>query len=73
LLSLNGLDFETTISSVASCFNNIGPAFNLAGPMLNYNCFNGFSKLLLSFAMLLGRLEIYPLLIALIPSSWARK
>lgn len=73
IVSLNGLDIETTISAVASCFNNVGPAFNLAGPMANYNCFNDFSKIILSFAMLLGRLEIYPLLIALIPSTWAKK
>lgn len=71
LLSFNGLDFETTITSVASCFNNVGPGFNQA--YQNYNCYNDFSKIILSLTMLLGRLEVYPLLIALIPSTWAKK
>ena len=73
LLSFNNFDFETTISSVAACFNNVGPAFGLAGPISSYADYSGFSKLLLSFAMLMGRLEIYPLLLALSPSTWIKK
>ena len=73
LLSFNNFDFETTVSSVAACFNNVGPAFGLAGPISSYADFNGFSKLVLSFAMLMGRLEIYPLLLALSPSTWIKK
>ena len=73
LLSFNNFDFETTVSSVAACFNNVGPAFGLAGPISSYADFNSFSKLVLSFAMLMGRLEIYPLLLALSPSTWIKK
>ncbi len=73
LLSFNNFDFETTVSSVAACFNNVGPAFGLAGPISSYADYSGFSKLLLSFAMLMGRLEIYPLLLALSPSTWIKK
>lgn len=63
LISLNNLDFSTNFSAVAACFNNIGPAFGLAGPMSNYNCFNYFSKIVLIFDMLAGRLELIPILI----------
>ena len=73
LISFNGFDFETTISSVAACFNNVGPAFGLAGPASSYADFSGFSKFVLSVAMLMGRLEIYPLLLALIPSTYIKK
>lgn len=73
LISFNNFDFETTISSVTACFNNVGPAFGIAGPVSNYSEFSGFSKLVLSFAMLMGRLEIYPLLLALAPSTWIKK
>lgn len=67
LLSLNNLDFFTNFSALASCFNNIGPAFNLAGPMSNYNCFNWFSKLVLIIDMLAGRLELIPMLVLISP------
>ncbi len=72
VLSLDGLDFETTFSSVVSCMNNIGPAMNLAGPTLNYSCYSGFGKLLLSFSMLFGRLELYPMLMLFTPSAWRK-
>ncbi len=70
LVAINGFDFETTFSAVCSCINNIGPGFGLASS--NFSCFNGFSKIVLSIAMLLGRLEIYPLLLALIPTTWLK-
>ena len=73
LVSFNGLSFETTLSSVSACFNNIGPGFDLVGPASNYSVFNGFSKIVLSIAMLLGRLEIYPLLLILIPTTWKKR
>lgn len=67
LVSLDNLDFETTVSSVFTCIGNVGPAFGLAGPMGNFAMYSDFSKLVLSFAMLVGRLEIYPILIFLFP------
>ncbi len=73
ILSLDRFDFETNFSAVASCFNNIGPAFGAAGPAHNYADFSVLSKLTLSACMLLGRLEIYPLLLALTPATWTRK
>ena len=75
ILSLEGapFDFETNFSAVAACFNNIGPGFGVVGPMGSYEQYSAFSKLLLSFAMLFGRLEIFPLLIALNPSSWKKR
>ena len=66
-------DFETTFSSAVSCFNNVGPAFGAAGPAASYAEYSAFSKILLSVAMLLGRLEIYPMLFLLSPSAWSKK
>ena len=70
LLRFDGFDIETTFSSVATCFNNVGPALGAAGPMSNFAEFSNFSKVLLSFAMLLGRLEIWPIIMTLAPSTW---
>ena len=72
LLAFEGLDFTTTFSGLAACLNNIGPALAKAGPTLNYNCFSPIGKLILSFAMLFGRLELYPMLILFIPSAWKK-
>lgn len=72
-ISFEPFDFETSFSAALSCFNNIGPGFSAVGPMASYAEYTGFSKMILSFAMLLGRLEIYPLLIALTPSTWTKK
>ncbi|MBR6115414.1 MAG: TrkH family potassium uptake protein [Oscillospiraceae bacterium] len=72
LLALEGLDFTTTFSGLAACLNNIGPALGKAGPALNYNCFSWFGKIILSFAMLFGRLEVYPMLMLFIPSAWKK-
>ena len=73
LLSLNGFNFATNFSAAVSCFNNVGPGFDAVGPFASYAEYSGFSKLILSFAMLLGRLEIFPILIALSPSTWIKK
>lgn len=72
-ISLDGFDFETNLTAAVSCANNIGPAFGAAGPASNYADFSSLSKLILSFTMLFGRLEIYPMLIALSPSTWSKK
>lgn len=70
LLSFNGFDIETTFSATAACFNNIGPGFGKVGPLSSYAGFSAFSKWLLSGAMLLGRLEIWPILLTLYPATW---
>ena len=58
---------------MAACYNNIGPGLNLVGPTLSYAEYTPFVKLVLSLAMLFGRLEIYPMLISLSPSTWMKK
>lgn len=73
IISLDAFDLETNITAAVACFNNIGPAFSAAGPMASYADFSNVSKITLSFAMLLGRLEIFPLLIAAIPSTWRKR
>ncbi len=73
LLSIEPFGIETNLSATAACFNNVGPGFAGVGPTANYSAYSNLSKLLLSFAMLLGRLEIFPLIIAFSPATWSRK
>lgn len=73
LLSLEKFDLVTTFTAVASCINNIGPGLELVGPVGNFAAFSAPSKLLLSFLMLVGRLEIFPMLLLFAPSIWKRK
>lgn len=63
LLSLDGHDIPTTVTAVITCMNNVGPGLNEVGPSGNFAGFSWWAKLLLSADMLLGRLEIYPLLV----------
>lgn len=62
---------ETNLSAAISCFNNIGPLFSQT--LTSFSAYSGFSKFVLSVAMLLGRLEIYPLLLTCLPSTWLKK
>ncbi len=73
LLCLEPFDLETNFTAAVSCFNNVGPGLASVGPMANYASYSPFAKLLLSFAMLFGRLEIFPLIIALSPATWSKK
>lgn len=73
LLGFENFDLETNISAAASCFNNIGPGFKAIGPTMNYSLYSPFAKIVLSLAMLFGRLEIYPLIFAFSPSTWTKK
>ncbi len=72
LISLEGKDLITTLSSVVTTLSNIGPGFELVGPAGNFSSFSGASKLLLSFCMIAGRLELYPMLLLFAPSFWKR-
>ena len=72
LVSLNGHNFTTTVTSVVATLNNIGPGFDLVGPMGNFSCFNDFSLLVLIFDMLAGRLEIFPLLMIFSKYTWKK-
>ena len=68
-----GFDGVSNFTAVAACYNNIGPGLNLVGPTASYAGYGPFFKIILSFAMLFGRLEIYPMLISLSPSTWIKK
>ena len=71
-LSFDGFSLETNLSATLACLNNIGPGLDLVGPTANYGAFSLGSKLLLSLVMLLGRLEIFPLLMLFLPQTWRR-
>lgn len=73
LLSLEGFDLVTTFTALASCINNIGPGLEMVGPLGNFSAFSPAAKLLLSFDMLVGRLEIFPMLLLFAPSIWRRR
>jgi len=66
----DGQSIETTFSSVAACINNVGPGLDAAGPMSNFAFYSVASKLVLVLDMLLGRLEIFPILLLFSPSTW---
>ncbi|MBR5521807.1 MAG: TrkH family potassium uptake protein [Oscillospiraceae bacterium] len=70
LFALDGFDTETTVTSVMACINNIGPGLNMVGPVGNFSMFSPVSKLLLSLNMLIGRLEIWPMLLLFSPSVY---
>ena len=72
LISIEGKDMVTNFSAVATTLGNVGPGLNIVGPMGNFSSFTDFSKLLFSFLMLVGRLEIYPMLLLLLPSFWKK-
>lgn len=73
LISLEGYDMETNFTAVTATINNIGPGLSLVGPTCNFGFFTDFSKIVLSFDMLAGRLELFPLLLLFCPSVWKPK
>ena len=73
IVSSDGFDSTTSFTSVVACFNNIGPGLGKVGPLGSYSDFSILSKIILSLDMLLGRLEIFPLLISIAPSAWKNK
>lgn len=72
LICVDELDFTTNFTAVAATLNNIGPGMELVGPTQNYSVFSGFSKCILMFDMLAGRLELFPVLLLLFPASWRK-
>ena len=72
IISLDGMDLTTSFTAIAATINNIGPGLELVGPMGNFDCFSFLSKIVMIFDMLAGRLEIYPLMIFFLPSTWKR-
>ena len=73
LLSFNGFDLITSFTAVATCINNVGPGLEVIGPMGSFAEFSPWSKWLLSFDMLAGRLELFPMLALFAPSTWRRR
>lgn len=72
VVSLDGFDFETNFSAVAATYNNIGPGLGGVGPMSNFSGYSVLSKIVLSLDMLIGRLEIFPILLLFSPSTWKK-
>lgn len=71
LISVNGYDFQTNVTAVITCFNNMGPCLgDTIGAAGNFSGFNPFCKIILSLDMLFGRLEIFPMLVLFTPSAW---
>lgn len=72
LISVDELSFTTNFTAVAATLNNIGPGLEMVGPTQNFAVYSVFSKFVLMFDMLAGRLELFPMLIILVPSCWKK-
>ena len=72
-VSLDNVDLVTAFTSVAATLNNIGPGLSMVGPSCNYGGLSVFSKAVLMFDMLAGRLELFPILLLLAPQTYSRK
>lgn len=72
LIAIDNFDLVTNFTAVAATINNIGPGLGLVGPTGNFSAFSDFSKLILTFDMLVGRLELFPMLILFSPSTWKK-
>ena len=72
LISIDNFDMTTNFTAVAATINNIGPGLELVGPTQNFGLFSDFSKLVLIFDMLAGRLELYPLLVLFLRDTWRK-
>jgi trk system potassium uptake protein TrkH len=72
LLSIRQSDLVTAMTATLTCLSNVGPGFNGVGPTENFAFFSPAAKLLLSFLMLAGRLEIYPVLLLFSPNVWRK-
>ena len=72
IVSFDGHDIATNFTAILSCLSNMGPGMGLVGPAGNYSIFSNLSKITMTFAMLLGRLEIFPLLVLFAPSTWKK-
>ena len=73
ILSFENFSLETNLTAAITCLNNVGPGLGDVGPAGGFGAYSDLSKIVLSFAMLLGRLEIYPLVLALLPGTWTKR
>lgn len=72
VIALDNFSFGTSFTSVIACIGNIGPGLDLVGPMGNYAPFSGLSKVVLSFSMIIGRLELLPIMVLFSTRAWSR-
>ena len=72
VVGLDNFSFGTTLTAVITCVSNVGPGLEMVGPMGNFSLFSDVSKLVLSFCMIVGRLEIFPLLVLFSRNAWKR-
>lgn len=72
LISIEGKDMVTNFTAIAATFNNIGPGLEVVGPTGNFSSFTDFSKLVMTFDMLAGRLELFPMLLLFYPKTWKK-
>ncbi len=72
-VSLDGFDFTTNFTASLTCLNNVGPGFGMVGPAGNFAAFSALSKIVLTFIMIFGRLEIMPMIILLSPLGWKQR
>lgn len=72
VVGLDNFSFGTTLTAVITCISNVGPGLEMVGPAGNFSQFSVLSKLVLSFMMILGRLEMYPILVLFSGSAWKR-
>ena len=72
LVSINNHDFTTTFSAVVTCINNVGPGLSLVGPVENFTVMSSLSKIVLTLDMLIGRLEVFPMMILFVPTTWKK-
>jgi trk system potassium uptake protein TrkH len=70
IVSLDGFSFETNFTAVVATLSNIGPGLDVVGPTGNFAAFSDVSKIVLSMCMLIGRLEVFPILMLFAPSAW---
>lgn len=73
IISLDQFDFYSNFSAVATSINNVGPGFNAFGATSNFSALSDLSKWTMTLNMLIGRLEIYPILLLFIPTTWREK
>ncbi len=72
LITVDGFSMETNFTAAVSCLNNVGPGMDGVGAVMNYGGYSWFSKIVLSLTMLIGRLEIYPMLVLMFPQVWKK-
>ena len=71
-MALDNFSFGTTLTAVVACIGNIGPGLEMVGPMGNYSAFSLLSKLVLTLCMIVGRLELLPILVLFSKRAWSR-